>query len=309
MLRDKNYEVDISAKDGVLTKQELIDALRKKPYDAVLCLLTDKIDAEVFDAAPNAKIFANYAVGFDNIDMKAAKERGVIITNTPDVLTEAVAEHTVALVFAISRHIVESDKFMREGKYDGWAPMMFLGDLIANKIVGVLGLGRIGARVADSLIKGFGVKALYYDIKRNEEFEKNFKTGAVEYKNNIDEVLENSDFVFVHLPLMPQTRHIIDKNKLAKMKPSAYLINTSRGAIIDEQALVDALKNKTIKGAALDVFENEPKLVPGLAELDNVVLTPHIASATEETRAKMSELAAQNIIDTLEGKIPKNLVK
>ena len=321
MLQDKGYEVDISAKDGVLTKQELINALSQKPYDAVLCLLTDKIDGEVFDAAPGAKIFANYAVGFDNIDLKEAKRRNIIVTNTPDVLTEAVAEHTVALMFAISRRVVEADKFMRAGKYDGWAPMLFLGDTISNKTVGILGLGRIGAKVAAFLIKGLGAKVLYYDIKRNEEFEKSFipketpwgNKGVslgkvVEYKNSIDEVLENSDFVSIHLPLLPQTRHIIDKNKLAKMKPSAYLINTSRGAIVDEAALVEALKNKTIKGAALDVFENEPKLAAGMAELDNIVLTPHIASATEETRSKMSELAAQNIIDALEGRTPPNLV-
>lgn len=308
-LKDKNYEVDISAKDGVLTKEELISSLKQKPYDAVLCLLTDKIDAEVFDAAPSAKIFANYAVGFDNIDLEAAKKRGIMVTNTPDVLTEAVAEHTVSLMFTLSRRVVEADKFMREGKYAGWAPMLFLGDTIAGKTVGILGLGRIGAKVAYSLIKGFGAKVFYYDIKRSEEFEKNFEPGAIEYKNNIDEVLKNSDFVFIHLPLLPQTRHIIDKSKLAMMKPTAYLINTSRGAIIDEQALVEALKNKTIKGAALDVFENEPRLAAGLTELDNVVLTPHIASATEETRSKMSEIAAQNIIDAVGGKVPKNLVK
>lgn len=309
MLQGKDYEIDISEKDGVLTKEELISALRQKPYDAVLCLLTDKIDAGIFNAAPKAKIFANYAVGFDNIDLEAAKKRNVMITNTPDVLTEAVAEHTLALMLAISRRIVEADKFMRADKYDGWAPTLFLGDEIFGKTIGILGLGRIGAKLGAFLIKGFGARVLYYDIKRNEEFEKNFEIGAAEYKDNIDGVLEKSDFVSIHLPLLPQTRHIIDKNKLEKMKPTAYLINTSRGAILDEEALVDALKNKTIKGAALDVFENEPKLADGLIELDNIILTPHIASATEEARAKMSELAALNIIEALEGRTPPNLVR
>lgn len=309
MLRDKNYEVDINVKDRALTKEELITALHQKPYDAVLCQFTDKIDAEVFDAAPSAKIFANYAVGFDNVDIKVAKERGMIITNTPDVLTEAVAEHAIALMLALSRRIVEADKFTRAGKYKGLAPMLFLGDSLAGKTVGILGLGRIGARVASIAAKGFDAKVLYYDIKRSEEFEKNFEPGAIEYKNNIDEILKNADFVSVHVPLLDSTRHLINKERLATMKMSVYFVNTSRGPVVDEQALVDALKNKTIKGAALDVFENEPQLAPGLAKLDNVVLTPHIASATEETRAKMSELAAQNIIDAVEGKVPKNLVK
>lgn len=308
MLRDKNYEVDINVKDRTLTKEELITALHQKPYDAVLCQFTDKIDAEVFDAAPSAKIFANYAVGFDNVDIKVAKERGMIITNTPDVLTEAVAEHAIALMLALSRRIVEADKFTRAGKYKGLAPMLFLGDSLAGKTVGILGLGRIGARVASIAAKGFDAKVLYYDIKRSEEFEKNFEPGAIEYKNNIDEILKNADFVSVHVPLLDSTRHLINKERLAIMKMSVYFVNTSRGPVVDEQALVEALKNKTIKGAALDVFENEPKLAPGLVELDNVVLTPHIASATEETRAKMSELAAQNIIDALEGRTPPNLI-
>lgn len=308
MLEDKGYEVDINPKDRVLSKLELIKTLKNNFYHAVLCLLTDKIDGDVFDAAPTVKIFANYAVGFDNVDLEAAKKRGVMITNTPGVLNEAVAEHAVALMLAIGRRIVESDKFVRKGLYKGWAPMLLLGSGFFGKIVGIIGLGRIGAKVAHIISQGFGAKIIYYDIKRNEDFEKEFPAGSIEFKQNIQEVLKEADFVSVHLPLTEQTKHIINKERLAMMKPSAYLINTSRGPIVDEAALAEALKNKIIKGAALDVFEFEPKVSRELLKLDNVVLTPHAASATEETRAKMAEVAAKNIIEALEGRIPPNLV-
>jgi lactate dehydrogenase-like 2-hydroxyacid dehydrogenase len=305
-LRAKGYEIDVNPEDKVLSKEELISALRQKPYDAVLCLLTDKIDKEVFEAVPTAKIFSNYAVGFDNIDLKAAAEKKIMITNTPGVLTETVAEHTFALMLAISHRIAEADKFTREGNYKGWAPMLLLGADISHKTLGIVGLGRIGSRVAYHGAKGFDMKVIYYDVRRDENFEREF---AAEYKNNVDDVLREADFVSLHVPLLESTKHLINQQRLSIMKPSAYLINTSRGPVIDERALVEALKNKIIKGAALDVFENEPRLAPGLAELKNVILTPHIASATEETRAKMSELAALNIIDALEGRIPPNLVK
>ena len=308
MLKDKGYEVDISPKDRVLSKKELIKNLKSKPYDAVLCLLTDKIDGDVFDAAGNAKIFANYAVGFDNINLEAAKKKGVMVSNTPGVLNEAVAEHSVALMLAAARRIAESDKFARAGKYKGWAPMLLLGSGFFGKTVGVIGLGRIGTKTAHIASQGFGAKVIYYDIKRNEDFEKEFPSGSVEFKSSLDEVLKEADFVSIHLPLTEQTRHIINKEKLALMKSTAYLVNTSRGPIIDELALVEALKNKIIKGAALDVFEFEPKISKGLFKLDNVVLTPHTASATEEARSKMAEVAAQNIIEALEGRIPPNLI-
>ncbi|NUQ57314.1 MAG: D-glycerate dehydrogenase [Candidatus Paceibacter sp.] len=309
MLQDKGYEVDINPKDRVLAKDELIKILKKKQYHAVLCLLTDKIDGEVMDAAPNAKIFANYAVGFDNIDIEAAKKRGVMVSNTPDVLNEAVAEHAVALMLAVGHRIPEADVFTRKGKYKGWTPTLLLGNGLFGKTVGIVGLGRIGSRAAHMVSNGFGAKVVYYDIRRNESFEKEFPTGAIEFKASIDEVLREADFVSLHLPLNEVTRKIIDTEKLKLMKPSAFLINTSRGPIVDELALVEALKNKTIKGAALDVFENEPKLANGLAKLENIVLTPHIASATEEVRGKMSEMAARNIIEAVEGRIPPNLIK
>lgn len=304
-LEEKGYEIDINPEDRVLSKEEVIEALKRKPYDAVLCLLTDKIDGEVFDAAPNAKIFANYAVGYNNIDVEAAKEKGIMISNTPGVLTETVAEYTFSLMLSIAHRVVEADKFTRAGKYEGWAPMLMLGTDLSNKTLGVVGLGRIGSRVAYHAVKGFGMKAIYYDIKRNEDFEK--ECGA-EFRDSVDDVLKEADFVSVHVPLLESTVHLINKERLEIMKPSAYLINTSRGPVIDEKALVEALKNKTIKGAAIDVYENEPELAPGLAELDNVIITPHIASATEETRSKMSDLAAENIIAALEGGTPPNLI-
>lgn len=308
----KGHEVDVSQKDGVLTREELLTALKQKPYDAILCLLTDKIDREVFEAVPTAKIFANYAVGFDNINLKDAQEKGVLISNTPGVLTETVAEHAFSLLLAISHRIAEADKFTKAGNFHGWGPMMLLGNDLSRKTLGIIGLGRIGSRVAYHAVRGFDMKVFYYDVARNEQFEKEFgvdSTGSPRAQfASVEDVLKNSDFVSIHVPLLPETKHLINSEKLKIMKPSAYLVNTSRGPIIDEAALVEALKNKIIKGAALDVFENEPALTPGLAELDNVIITPHIASATEETRSKMSEIAADNIIAALDGQTPPNLV-
>ena len=306
LLRTNGHEVTVSAKDGVLSKAELVAALKGKQYDAVLSLLTDKVDADIFDAVPTAKIFANYAVGFNNVDMQAAKERGVTVTNTPGVLTDTVAEHTFALLMTLASRIVEGDKLIRSGAYHGWEPMMLLGSDLKGKTLGILGAGRIGARVLHHGVNGFDMQAVYYDVKRNSEVEE--KYGA-EFKSTPEEVLREADVVSIHVPLLDSTKHLINAEKLSLMKKTAYLINTSRGPVIDEEALVEALKNGVIKGAALDVFENEPALAPGLAELTNVVVTPHIASATEETRAEMSRLAAENIIDFFEGRIPRNKVE
>lgn len=303
----ERFEVAVSPHDRALSKEELISVLCDNKYDAVLCLLTDKIDVTVFDAAgPQCKIFANYAVGIDNIDLAAAKERNIMITNTPGVLTDTVAEHTFALMLAISHRIAEADKFIRAGKYTGWAPELLLGTNLSRKIIGVVGLGRIGSRVAHHAVDGFDARAIYHDVKRNEEFEKAF---GAEFRENLDDLLREADYVSLHVPLLSTTKHLINAERLKLMKPSTYLINTSRGPVVDEAALVFALQNKIIKGAALDVFENEPKLASGLVELDNVILTPHIASATEEARSKMSEMAADNIIAALDGKIPPNLVR
>lgn len=306
MLKDKGYEVIVSPHDRVLAKEELMKYLAEGEYDAVLCLLTDKIDAEVLDVAgKQCKIFANYAVGFDNIDVKAAAERGIMVANTPGVLTDAVAEHAFALMLAIAHRIAESDRFARAGKYIGWAPELLLGTDVSGKTLGVVGLGRIGSRVAHHARNGFEMKIIYYDIKRNGDFEKEF---SAEYRE-LDNLLSESDFVSIHVPLLPTTRHLINAEKFKLMKPTAYLINTSRGPIVDEGALADALRGGVIKGAAIDVFENEPQINPALLDLENIILTPHTASATEETRQKMGELAAENIIEALEGRLPPNLIK
>ena len=305
LLREKGFEIDVSEKDGVLTREELLTALKAKPYDAVLSLLTDKIDGEVFDTVPTAKIFANYAVGFDNFDLSAAKERRVWLTNTPGVLTDAVAEYVLALILVVAKKIVEADQFVRAGKYVGWAPMLFIGTQLAGKTLGILGLGRIGVRTAFHAVRGFGMKAVYYDVVRHEDFEREY---GIIYEPNVEEVLKISDVVSVNVPLLPATHHLINKERLALMKKTAILINTARGPVVDEVALVEALKNGIIGGAGLDVFEFEPKLADGLAKLPNVVLSPHIASATDFARDEMSRIAAENIIVALESRTPPNLV-
>ncbi|MDD5589615.1 MAG: D-glycerate dehydrogenase [Candidatus Portnoybacteria bacterium] len=304
LLREAGFEVEISDFDGVLAREVLLEKI--KGADAVLSLLTDKMDAAAFEAAgAQLKIVANYAVGYDNIDVKAAGEKNIIVTNTPGVLTESVAEHAVALMLAIMHRVPESDKFMREGEFIGWAPMLFLGNDLAGKTEGLVGLGRIGARVAEILKNGFGAYIIYADVKQNEFLEKEFN---MEYKL-IDDLLKEADVISLHVPMNKETNHLISVDRLKMMKKNAYLINTSRGPVIDEISLVDALKSGLIKGAALDVFEGEPKTSPGLAELPNVVMTPHTASATEETRGAMSELAAKNIIEVLSGRPPLNQVK
>jgi len=299
MLREKGYQVDVLTSEELLPKNVFIDTLRAKPYDAVLCLLTDAIDAAVFDVAPQAKIFANYAVGFNNVDIEEAKKRGIVVTNTPGVLTDSVAEHAMALMLALSCRIVEGDKFTREGKYKGWDPMLLLGTDLKDKTLGILGAGRIGEQLLHHASRGFGMHVIYYDVHRVEFVEKEY--GATYYPT-VEQVLKESDFVSIHVPLLDSTKHLINAERLSLMKKTAYLVNTSRGPVIDEVALVEALKKGIIKGAGLDVFENEPKLAPGLVDLPSVVLTPHIASATVETRGLMSEMAASNIIEVLEGR-------
>lgn len=306
MLRAAGHTVDVSTKDGVLTKDELTTALKAKPYDAVVSLLTDTINKEVFEAVPTAKIFSNYAVGYNNIAIPDAKEAGVTITNTPGVLNNTVAEYAISLMCAVTKRIPESDVFTRAGKYVGWAPELFLGMDLKGKTLGILGAGRIGYEVAKKAHLGFEMKIIYNDMKPLTALEKDF---GAEFRATTEEVLREADVISIHVPLLPSTTHLINAERLALMKPSAYLINTSRGPVIDEDALVEALKNRVIRGAGLDVFEHEPALAKGLAELPNVVITPHIASASEETRNKMSEMVAQDIIDFLKGEVPVNTVR
>ncbi len=303
LLKEKGYEVEVGPEEKI-SREDLIE--KAKGADAILSVLTEKIDGEVMESAgEQLKIVANYAVGYNNIDVEEAKKKNIMVTNTPGVLTESVAEHAIAFLFSIAERIVEADKFMRAGKYKAWGPKMLLGADIQGKTLGIIGLGRIGTAVAQRMQDGFDVKIVYYDLKRNEELEEKF---GMKYKE-LDDLLKESDFVSIHTALTDETKHLINAEKLALMKSSAYLINTARGPIVDETALIEVLKEKKIAGAALDVFENEPELTPGLVDLDNVVLTPHIASATEGTRNKMSEMAAKNIIAALDGETPPNLVE
>lgn len=283
LLRNAGHTVEISKKEGVLTKAELIKELSLQSYDAVLCLLTDKIDASVFDVTPKAKIFANYAVGFNNIDIEEAKKRNIIVTNTPDVLTDTVAEHTIAMMLSVTSRITEGDRFVRAGKFVGWEPLLLLGTDLKGKTLGVLGAGRIGTKVAEIAYHGFGMNIIYYDVKESEYIEEN--TNARFYSDP-GKVLEQADVVTLHVPLLDSTRHFLNEGRLKRMKKGSYLINSSRGPVIDEKALVEVLESGHIRGAALDVFEEEPKLAKGLAQLESVVITPHIASATEETRGR-----------------------
>ncbi len=307
LLKNKGYDVVVNsaAQDRAAAREELIEGA--KGADAILSILTDKITSEVMDAGlPTLKIVANYAVGFDNIDIEAAKQKNILVTNTPGVLTDTVAEHTFALMLALAHRIPEGDRFVRADKYKAWGPQLLLGTDVSGKTLGVVGLGRIGSRVAHHAVNGFGMNVLYTDPKPNLDFEKEYGAKFVEKLENL---LPQCDWVSIHVPLLDSTHHLINEEKLGLMKPSSYLVNTSRGPIIDEKALSRALRENWIKGAALDVFEFEPEITPALKELDNVIITPHIASATEETRNKMSEMAAQNIIEALEGRTPPNPVK
>jgi len=317
-LKAKGYEVVVNkkAENRSATKEEIIVALRQaqgegKPFSAILSVLTDKIDGEVMDVGlPTLKIIANYAVGFDNLDVEGAKKRNIMLTNTPGVLTNTVAEHTFALMLSIAHRISEADRFSRAGKYHAWGPNLLLGTDLSGKTLGVVGLGRIGSRVAYHAVKGFDMKVIYTDPKPppagGSEFEKEF---GAQYVDKLDDLLPLCDFVSIHVPLLDSTHHLINETRLRIMKRSAYLINTSRGPIIDEKALAKALRENVIRGAAIDVFEFEPEITPDLKKLDNIIITPHIASATEETRNKMAEMAVDNIINALEGRTPPNLVK
>ncbi len=303
LLTASGHQISFWDKDTIIPRKDLLKKV--KGADAVLALLTEKVDAELLDAVgPQLKVVANLAVGYDNLDLALLASRGIKAANTPGVLTEAVAEHAFALMMAVVRRIPESERYLRAGKYMGWGPLLFLGPQLEGKTFGIIGLGRIGVSVARKAAKGMGMKVMYNDMQRNEEFEKEFNAGYA----TVDGILKNADVVSIHVPLLPTTRHLIDEKRLAMMKPTAYLINTSRGPIVDEKALVAALKKKRLAGAGLDVFEFEPKLTPGLAKLENVVITPHTASSTFEARDAMARLAAQAILDVLAGKTPKNLI-
>jgi len=287
------------------------DVLLKKfkDIDAAVTLLTDRIDANLLKQAKKLRIISQYAVGFDNIDIETATKLGIYVTNTPGVLTEATAELTWALILAVARRIVEADYFVRWGEWwrkkTGWHPKMMLGVELYGKTLGIIGLGRIGSRVAEIGKKAFNMKVIYYDIVRKPELEKKL---GVEYRE-LDQLLAESDIISIHTPLTKETYHMIDEEKLRKVKKGAILINTARGAVVDTEALIKALREGWISAAGLDVFEQEP-LPPNhpLTAFKNVVLAPHIGSATYETRHKMAELVAENLIAFYEGREPPTLV-
>lgn len=299
-MREKFGKFEMNTEDRVLTRDELLSKVKGR--DGVLCLLTDNVDDAVFEAAgPKCKIFSNYAVGYNNINVPAATKRGIMVTNTPGVLTDSTADLAIALLFACARRLNEADAYMRAGKFQGWGPMLFLGQDITGKTLGIVGAGRIGGNVAQKMAKGFNMKVLYTDMSGNPELEKEIGAKRVDMPT----LLKESDFISVHVSLNDNTKHLIGEKEFAMMKPNCVFINTSRGPVVDETALVKALKAKKIFAAGLDVFEKEPLLTPGLAELPNVVIPPHIASATFWTRTRMAEMAAKNLIDALEGRVPE----
>ncbi len=287
------FEVAVNPFDRPMTRCELLSAITD--CDALISMLSDSIDLELMRAAPKLKVVANYAVGYNNIDLKAAQEHEITVCNTPGVLTESTADLAWALLMATARRIVEADALMRSGTFTGWEPMMLLGADIHAKTMGIIGMGRIGQAVARRA-SGFDMKIIYTGKPKDLDF--------TAENVDLDTLLQKSDFISLHVPITPETHHLIGKREFAKMKNSAILINTARGAVVHEAELVYALQKGIIAGAGLDVFEHEPLIQEGLAKLQNVVLAPHIGSASTETRIAMGMLAASNAIAVIQGKEP-----
>jgi glyoxylate reductase len=298
-------QIEIDHRQGApLSTEEMKKAI--KGVDGIIPVIPDKITKEVLEAAgPSLKIVAHYAVGYDNIDVEAATGLGIYVSNTPGDLTESVAEHAFALMMSAGKRVVEADTFCRKGDYHYWDPMIFLGPKFKGKKLGVVGFGRIGQHFAKMCKFGLDMDILYFDSKQCVEAEK--ELGAK--KAELEELLNNSDVISLHVNLTENTRHLIGEKQLRMMKPDAIIINTARGPVINEEALAVALKEKWIEGAGLDVFEKEPQIHPDLVKLPNVVLTPHIGSATREARIQMARMAAENIVEVLiNRKPPVNLV-
>ncbi len=297
LLRKKNINVIVYQKDKQLAQRELLKNV--KDVDGVISLLSDKFDRTIIAQMKQCRIIANYAVGFNNIDIDFAKQKNIIVTNTPDVLTDATADLAVALTLSCARNIIEGENLVRNGKFKGWSPELLLGVELKDKIFGILGAGRIGTAAAIRA-HAFGTKILYFSNSKNNYLE--LKTDAK--KVSLDFLLKHSDIVSIHLPLTPKTFHLLSSDKLSLLKETAIIINTARGEIVDEKALIEFLKAKKIFSAGFDVYENEPHLNLELLKLKNVVLLPHIGSASFEARSKMAELAAKNIVSVLSGKAP-----
>lgn len=304
VLLGDEFDVDIHA-DEVMSLEDLKEF--SKGANALITLLTDKVNDEVLEfAGEQLKVIAQYAVGMDNIDVEAAKKRGIAVTNTPGNLSGvAVAEQALNFMFALARHTVSADAFMRGGEFQQWDPNLFLGQQLTGKTVGIIGSGQIGSLFAATCHNGLKMRVIYSDVNQNTNIEKDL--GATKVGN--EQLFKEADVISIHVPLLPATQHLINEEALNMMKPTTILINTSRGPVVDENALVKALHEKKIYGAGLDVFEFEPKMAEGLAALENVVVSPHIGSATEATRIAMGQCVARNVIAVLHGEAPLNPVK
>jgi glyoxylate reductase len=304
ILEQEQHTVEINDTDTILPSYELIRRAHGKA--GLICLLNDRIDSVVMDELPSLKVISNIAVGYDNIDITAATQRGIMVTNTPGVLTETTADLAFALLLGAARRIPEADQFIRAGKFKNWQLMQpHMGMDIYGKTLGIIGMGAIGQAVAKRARKGFDMRIIYSGSSRKERAEKEYGAEFVEF----DELLAMSDFISIHVPLTEKTKHMFSTLEFKAMKNTAIIINTSRGPVVDEAALVEAIKNGQIRGAALDVFEEEPKVHPELVKMkENVVLAPHIGSASIETRLRMSIMAAENMIQGLKGNRPPNLV-
>lgn len=295
LLQEQGYDIDLHDSNRPLSTDEL--KAKIQDADALIPLLSDSITENVLAHARYLRVIANYAVGFNNIDLESAQKRGIVVTNTPDVLTAATADLTWALIMAVSKRIVEADRFVREGRFTGWQPQLMLGGDVTGKTLGIIGAGRIGRAVARRAA-GFDMKVRYVSLHRKREWEE--ETGAL--YGSLDDVLTKSDFISLHCPLNDSTYHLLNARRIAQIRPGAYLINTARGALVDEQAMIRALQTGQLAGAGLDVYEFEPEIPRKLKQLDNVVLLPHIGSATTQTRDEMARICAQNVIAVLEGK-------
>lgn len=288
----RDFDAQLNQEDRALGPDGLQTALRTA--DALLCTVTDRLTADVLSADPlRAKMLANFGVGFNHIDTAAAKARGLTVSNTPDVLTEATADIAMTLLLMVSRRTGEGERHVRAGAWTGWRPTHLLGTQVSGKVLGLVGMGRIARAVAKRAHHGFGMRVIFHDPFPPSPAEA-AALGA-EPRSSLEQVLEEADFVSLHCPAMPETRHLMNRDRLARMRRSAFLVNTARGDVVDEAALVEALRKGTIAGAGLDVYEQEPKVSPELLVMENVVLLPHLGSATQETRVAMGMRALENL--------------
>ena len=304
ILEKERHTIDINDTDRILPVRELVKRAHGKA--GLVCLLNDRIDSSLMDELPSIKVISNIAVGYDNIDIAGATKRGIMVTNTPGVLTETTADLTFAILVSAARRIPEANQYTRAGKFKNWQLMQpHMGVDIYEQTLGIVGMGAIGQAVAKRAKKGFDMRIIYYSSSTKERAEKEYEAECVEF----DELLAISDFISIHVPLTEKTKHMFSTQEFKEMKNTAILINTARGPVVDEAALVEAIKDGQIRGAALDVFEEEPRVHPELIKLkENVVLTPHIGSASIETRLRMAKMAARNMVEGLKGNRPPNLV-